>query len=273
MRRTILLLLLLAAACKKPYPQLARFEPMKIPAGNPLTEESVELGKKLFFDPRLSSDGATSCSGCHDPAHGYTVGAAGGRACPSLINAGYAKGYFWEGAPIPLEKAVQGMWTFAMVKKEDSPEKIAARVGLTPDAVANALASYIRTLVPEDAAWVRFYGGETNALSPAAQKGYEVFDAKARCTNCHSGVLLTDRLRHDIGTGKPFKTPALLNIALSAPYFHDNRVVTLEDAVDRMLAGGFEGANDPQLRKVALAPTERANLLAFLRELNTARRE
>lgn len=275
MRRTIVALLLLALACTKPeapaFPQLARFEPMKVPAENPLTPEKVELGRKLFFDTRLSADGATSCSGCHDPSHGYTVGASGGRACPSLINAGYAKGYFWEGAPIPLEKAVKGMWTFAMMPEGTDPEAIAARVGLKSDDVANALASYIRTLVPENAAWVRFYGGDATALSENARRGYEVFDARARCTNCHSGILLTDRLRHDVGTGNAYKTPTLLNIARSAPYFHDNRMATLEEAVDRMLAGGFETATpDPQLRapKKPLTPEERAQLLAFLRELN-----
>lgn len=282
MRRTTIALLLLALACTKVeapvavkpaapvFPRLARFEPMKIPAGNPLTAESVELGRKLFFDTRLSFDNATSCSGCHDPGHGYTIGASGGRACPSLINAGYAKGYFWEGVPIPLEKAAMGMWTYAMVGKQN-PEEIAKRVGLTPDGVANALASYIRTLVPENANWVRFYGGETAALSENARRGYAVFDERAHCTNCHSGVLLTDRLRHDVGTGNPFKTPTLLNIARSAPYFHDNRVATLEEAVDHMLAGGFATKTpDPQLRapKKPLTPEERADLLAFLRELN-----
>jgi cytochrome c peroxidase len=275
MRRLLFALLFLALACTKHeephFPRLARFEPMKIPANNPLTPEKVELGRKLFFDTRLSFDNATSCSGCHDPGHGYTVGASGGRACPSLINTGYAKGYFWEGAPIPLEKAVKGMWTFAMMPKGTDPDSIAARVGLKSDDVANALASYIRTLVPENAPWVRFYGGETAALSETARRGYIVFDERARCTNCHSGVLLTDRLRHDVGTGNAYKTPTLLNIARSAPYFHDNRVATLEEAVDRMLAGGFETKTpDPQLKapKTPLTAEERAALLAFLRELN-----
>lgn len=270
---------------------------MAIPADNPLTRPKVSLGRKLFADTRLSSDNSTACSGCHAPQYGFTIGAAKpvgaygiaqNRSCPSLINAGYARGYFWEGAPIPLEKAVLGMWTFVMVPKgEGRPTAGQVAEGLnndpalraefvaalgsaaTPENVAKALASYIRTLVPTDAAWVRFHDGDLAALSETARRGFEVFDRKAHCTNCHSGVLLTDRLRHDVGTGGNFKTPTLLNIGRSAPYFHDNRIPVLEDAVDRMLAGGFETKTpDPQLKPATLTAEERALLLAFLRELN-----
>jgi len=92
---------------------------------------------------------------------------------------------------------------------------------------------------------------------------------RTRCTNCHSGPLLSDRLNHDIGLDARLKTPTLLNIARSAPYFHDNRVASLEEAVDRMLGGGFSKEPlDPQLKPVTLTPEERGLLLAFLRELN-----
>jgi cytochrome c peroxidase len=261
---------------------------MRVPAGNPQTPRKAALGRKLFFDPRLSADRSTSCSGCHEPKYGYTVGAAQGRACPSLINAGYAKGYFWENVPMPLEKAVAGIWTFILVPKGEgrpTPEDVAAHLNedkalraefmavfgepATVDTIPKALASFIRTLVPSKSKWVRFYDGDTSALSADARRGYEVFDAKAHCSNCHSGVLLADRLRHDVGTGGTFKTPTLLNIARSAPYFHDNRLAVLEQAVDRMLAGGFETKTpDPQLKAVTLTADERRLLLAFLKELN-----
>ena len=305
--RNVALVLLLALACSptpqpppapRPpaWPRLARFEPMRIPADNPLTREKVALGRKLFDDPRLSSDGSTACSGCHAPRYGFTIGAAKpvgaygieqNRACPSLINAGYSRGYYWEGAPIPLEKAVLGMWKFVMIPPGEgrpTAEQVASKLNddkqlreefmtalgteATPEIVAKALASYIRTLVPTNAPWIRYYDGDENALSPTARLGYEVFDRKARCSNCHTAPLLTDRLRHDVGTGNAFKTPTLLNIGRSAPYFHDNRVATLEEAVDRMLAGGFPTKTpDPQLKAVTLTAEERAQLLAFLREL------
>jgi cytochrome c peroxidase len=305
--RKALLPLLLLIACREPveiapprppaFPQLARFEPMRVPPDNPLTPEKVALGRKLFADPRLSSDGTTACIGCHEPKYGYTIGAAKpvgaygieqNRACPSLINAGYARGYYWENAPIPLERAITGMINFILVPKgEGRPtfEQVVARLNGDADLrkefvgafgadasqenVVQALASYVRTLVPANAPWVRFHDGDVNALSERARRGYEIFDRKARCTNCHSGVLLADRLLHDVGTKGPKKTPTLLNIARSAPYFHDNRTASLEEAVDRMLAGGYPTEKpDPQLRPVTLAPEERELLLAYLAELN-----
>jgi len=296
------------------WPRLAGVEPMVIPADNPLTRKKVELGRRLFADPRLSADGTTSCTGCHDPKYGYTIGAARpiaafrqeqNRACPSLINVGYQKAFTWEGAVPTLEKAINSVWRFLLVPKgEGRPtvDDVVAKLNgdaelraqfvaafggpATPDTVVKSLASFLRTLVPSKAPWVRFWSGETSALSEKARKGYAIFDGKARCGICHSGVLLTDRLHHNAGAGKPtgdvrgrggldprdmgaFKTPTLLNIARSAPYFHDNSVPVLEQAVDTMLAGGFDAENkDPQLRAVTLTPEERELLLAFLRELN-----
>jgi cytochrome c peroxidase len=279
------------------FPTLTRFEPMRIPPDNPLTPAKVDLGRRLFADPRLSADGSTSCTGCHEPKYGYTIGAAKpvgafgieqNRACPSLINAAYANGYYWDNARVPLEKAVDGMLRFILVPKgEGRPtlEQVVAKLNddaalraafvsafgseVTVENVEKALASYIRTLVPSESAWVRFHDGDENALSEQARRGYAIFDRKARCTNCHSGPLLSDRLNHDIGLDARLKTPTLLNIARSAPYFHDNRVAVLEDAVDRMLEGGFSKEPlDPQLRPVTLTPEERDLLLAFLRELN-----
>ncbi len=309
MRSLIPLALLLSFACNrvetpKPvapkqvtFPSLARFEPMQIPADNPLTSQKVELGRKLFADPRLSADGSTACTGCHEPKYGYTIGAAKpigpygveqNRACPSLINAGYAKGYYWENAPIPLEKAIDGILKYILVPQgEGRPTVEQVMTKLNDDAslraafvsafgseanaanVTKALASYIRTLVPANSAWIRFHDGDASAFSEKARLGYAIFDRKARCTNCHSGPLLTDRLNHDIGVQGRMKTPTLLNIARSAPYFHDNRIATLEEAVDAMLGGGFPTENkDPQLKPAKLTPEERELLLAFLRELN-----
>ncbi len=285
------------AEARPTFPSLARFEPMQIPPDNPLTPAKVELGRRLFADPRLSADGSTACTGCHEPKYGYTIGAAKpvgpfgieqNRACPSLINAGYARGYYWENAPIPLEKAIDGVLRFILVPKgEGRPtlEEVTAKLNedaklraefvtafgseANPANVEKALASYIRTLVPSKSAWIRFHDGDASALTERARQGYAVFDRKARCTNCHSGPLLADRLNHDIGVEGRKKTPTLLNIARSAPYFHDNRIATLEEAVDAMLGGGFPTENrDPQLKPAKLTPEERELLLAFLRELN-----
>jgi cytochrome c peroxidase len=165
--------------------------------------------------------------------------------------------------------------------------------GCTPDNVAMAVASFMRTIVSTDAAWVRFRNGDMAALSEGAQRGYKIFDEKAKCTNCHDGVLLTDLQYHNVGIGMDaatvdpgrakvsgdekdtgaFKTPTLLDISKSAPYFHNGSVATLEEAVDLMLQGGkpnpyLDETNLADAKKANLTAEEKADLLAFLRALD-----
>jgi cytochrome c peroxidase len=293
-----------------PWPALARYEAMAIPADNPMTTEKVALGRQLFFDPRLSGDGGTACASCHRPENGFTQGrAAGGRACPTLWNVGYLDKLFWDGTATALERAAAGMWRFALAPgKAGQPgtAEVAARLAAidgyrsqfravfaedpTTENVPKALAAFLRTLVTTRARsrWLRFREGDPKGLSPAARRGFEVFDGKAGCTNCHNGVLLTDQQFHNVGIGmsaaKPdlgrghivredryrgaFKTPTLLDIPRTGPYFHDGSVATLEEAVDVMAGGGLANPSlDAALRPVTLSPDERASLIAFLREL------
>jgi cytochrome c peroxidase len=164
--------------------------------------------------------------------------------------------------------------------------------GCTPDNVPKALAAFMRTIVSTDSPWIRFRDGDTTALSEAAQRGYEVFDQKAQCSKCHAGILLTDQQFHNIGIGMDadepdlgrfrvteadrdrgaFKTPTLIDISRSAPYFHNGSVATLEEAVDLMIGGGManEWLDTANLQPAELTSEEREDLLQFLREL-TAR--
>ena len=167
--------------------------------------------------------------------------------------------------------------------------------GCTPENVVKAIAAFERTIVSteKNSAWIRFREGDQKALSAAARRGYELFRGKDGCTNCHDGLLLTDQQFHNIGIAwnpekkeftdigrfkvtnqerdkGAFKTPTLLDVARSAPYFHDGSVATLEDAVDFMLGGGRP---NPQLDSANLVPrqltsAERADLLEFLRALS-----
>lgn len=165
--------------------------------------------------------------------------------------------------------------------------------GCTPDGVSKALASFMRTIVSTaaDSAWIRFKQGDKKALNATALRGLGIFEGKARCANCHAGALLTDLQYHNTGIGMAdkepdlgrhrvtkedrdrgaFKTPTLLDISKSAPYFHNGQAKTLEEAVDLMLAGGVENQwlDTANLRPpVKLTKKERADLLAFLRSLN-----
>jgi cytochrome c peroxidase len=162
---------------------------------------------------------------------------------------------------------------------------------VTADGISKALAAFMRTIVANNSKWIRFREGNKNALSAAAQRGWAIFNGKARCTNCHAGLLLTDLQYHNAGIGMDekepdlgrhrvtkeekdkgaFKTPTLMDIRKSAPYFHNGSVATLEQAVDLMLAGGKDNQwlDTANLRPaITLTKKERADLLAFLRALD-----
>jgi cytochrome c peroxidase len=164
------------------------------------------------------------------------------------------------------------------------------REDATPENVCKAISAFERTIVAQDSAWNRFKNGNEKALSPQARRGWIVFSEKAKCTNCHDGALLTDFQYHNVGVGMEgdkaadggrfnktkeekdtgaFKTPTLLDVARSAPYFHDGSKATLEEAVDFMLNGGqknkYHDSKNLEPRKVTAQ--ERADLLAFLRSL------
>jgi cytochrome c peroxidase len=290
------------------WPALPRYEPMTIPAENAMTATKVALGKQLFFDPRMSGEGKTACASCHRPEHGFTEGAAHpGRACPTLWNAGYLDKLFWDGTAPSLERAAAGMWRFALAPgKSGQPgtaEVVARLNGIdgyraqfqsvfaeeaTTENVPKALAAFLRTLVTTRSRWLRFRDGDAKALSGNTRRGWALFDGKARCTRCHNGALLTDQQFHNAGIGmsaeKPdlgrgnivredryrgaFKTPTLVDIPRTGPYFHDGSAATLEEAVDVMAGGGRANPYlDAALTPVKLTARERAALLAFLRAL------
>ncbi len=304
------------------WPEIKSYEEMKIPADNPMTPAKVELGKQLYYDARLSGDGTRSCYSCHVQEKGLTDGkpvAVGAyevkltRSSPTMWNMGYHKEYYWDGRSQPLEAQVKAAWAggnMGAAGKDGKPStaEVCARLdkisvyaqqfqsvfgsGCTPDNAAKALAAFIRTIVStsESSAWIRFREGNQRALPPAARRGWKIFSEKAKCTNCHDGVLLTDLQYHNVGIGVndkdpdlgrfrhtkndkdkgAFKTPTLLDISKSAPYFHNGSAATLEEAVDTMLAGGIANSNldTVNLKPAKLTPKERAELLAFLRSLN-----
>src|SRR6185436_305617 len=299
---------ILTAAPPDEWPALPRYEPMAVPADNPMTAAKVALGQQLFFDPRLSGEGRMACASCHRPESGFTEGTpAGGRVCPSLWNVAYQDKLFWDGTASTLERAAAGMWRFALAPGKSgkpSTTDVAVRLGAvegyrsqfqsvfaedpTTENIPKALAAFLRTLVTTRSRWLRFRDGDQKALPRDARRGWALFDGKARCTTCHNGVLLTDQQFHNVGIGmsaeKPdlgrgnivredryrgaFKTPSLVDIPRTAPYFHDGSAATLEEAVDVMAGGGKPNPYlDPALTTAKLTARERADLLAFLRAL------
>ncbi len=308
-----------------PYapPQVPGFAEMAYPPDNPMTKAKVELGKALYYDKRLSGDGSRSCYSCHVKEKGLTDGLATAigayeakltRAAPTMWNVGYYPALYWDGRSGALEKQVLGAWgggNMGCTGKDGRPgaddcanklsdvagyktqfESVFGAGPITKENAAKAIAAFMRTIVStaERSAWVRFRQGDASAIGEDAKRGYEVFAEKAKCTNCHDGILLTDMQFHNVGIGmskpKPdvgrftvtkeekdtgaFKTPSLFDISKSAPYFHDGSVATLEEAVDLMAAGGKKNKHldTTNLKPYKLSKDEKADLVAFLRSLD-----
>ncbi len=271
-----------------------------VPSGNALTADKVRLGRRLFHDTRLSDDGSLSCASCHDPERAFSQarpvavgvhGREGTRNAPALINRAWGHSFFWDGRTASLEDQV-------LRPIEDpnelgsSAEDAARRVGLSPEELSAALASYVRTIRSGDSAFDRFAHGDESALSAEARAGLRLFRNRARCTQCHVGPLFTDELFHNTGvawfsdakrfrddgrfmvTGREkdrgaFKTPTLREVARTAPYMHDGSLATLEAVVDFYDAGGRPNPNlDAGVRPLGLTPEEKRALVAFLESLS-----
>ncbi|QDV05705.1 Cytochrome c551 peroxidase precursor [Planctomycetes bacterium Poly30] len=151
--------------------------------------------------------------------------------------------------------------------------------------IAQALASYMRTLVVTDVPFDRFLAGDSSALTAQERAGHDLFHGAARCSECHGGPLLTDfafhnigvdpvgddtgreQASHDLGDRGKWKTPGLRAVELTAPYFHDGSAATLEDVVEFYDIGGLHTAPNlaPQMVPLGLSSAEKAALVAFLK--------
>jgi cytochrome c peroxidase len=268
------------------------------PATNPLTRESVALGRKLFFDKRLSRDGTIACASCHDPARAFSDGLAvaqgingakGTRNAPALINRGYGRSFFWDGRADSLERqALQPILN--PIEMGLTEAELERRTGMKTTQVSGALASYVRTIRSGDSRFDRYAAGRAVSLNALEKTGLQLFRGKGGCSACHIGPNLTDENFHNTGvawrdghladegrfaiSGTPgnhgaFKTPTLREVARTAPYMHDGSLTTLEDVVDFYSAGGHPNPNiDSQMRQRNFSTVEKQALVAFLKTLN-----
>lgn len=213
------------AAATNP-PPLQPLPPVPVPKDNPLTEAKIELGRMLFWDPRVSGNGSTPCVSCHFPQLGWSDGNAISRGYPgtqnfrnalTVLDAAYFRHPFWEGSVDRLEVQaetagsgpVEGNADGSMMEMRlrfipEYVERFKAAFGTRwPDArdVWRAIASFERTIVTDPARvpFDRYLNGERNALSPAALRGYRLFTGKAECLRCHNGPLASDERYHSVG--------------------------------------------------------------------------
>lgn len=311
---------------KTPIPQPPKaLGALKIPEDNPLTSEKIALGQRLFFDKRLSADRSRACYSCHQNEQGtggelpLAVGAGEKqltRHAPIMWNVAYLPRFYWDGRADTLEAQATGAWAGGnmgvgkenLTKKADEigalPEYKDAFMeafptqGATPKTVAQAIASYERTLFCGDTAYDKFAAGDKSALNEEQTKGWGIFSGKGNCHSCHTPPFFSDAYiaaegaYHNTGMGiegkKPeevdvgrkkisntdtdlaaFKTPTLRNVSKSAPYFHNGSVATLEEAVRFMAGGGYKNPNlDAKLVDKKLSDDEIKSLVAFLGALD-----
>jgi cytochrome c peroxidase len=217
-----------------------------VPADNGATPERIALGRKLYFDTRLSSDGTVSCATCHDVSRGFTdrrnvsegVGDhLGRRSAPTTLNAALFQSMFWDGRAPTLEE--QAKLPILNPIEMGHPDPVSAMRAIGSDAaykdmfqkaygrapnyddLGRAIASFERTLIFLDAPFDHFVAGARDAISPAAQRGLVLFNGKARCVSCHminsSNPLGTDNLFHNIGvSARTQNFEALAGKALAA---------------------------------------------------------
>jgi len=206
-----------------------------VPGDNPQTPEKIALGDKLFHDARFSTTGEVSCSTCHKVEKAFTdsplqvsegiLKLTGTRNAPTVINAAYFNTMFWDGRSPSLED--QAMHPFVnpveMGLKDHEPilklvrsdpeytkafQNVFAKSGdaVTMTEVTQAIAAFERTQIAGDSPFDRwYYKGEKDALTPAQQRGFELFVGDGRCVSCHvieqTQALFTDNRFHNIGVG------------------------------------------------------------------------
>jgi cytochrome c peroxidase len=268
-----------------------------VPEANPLTREKILLGRRLFFDKKLSRDGSLSCASCHEPKHAFSDGRAvargihgaeGLRNTPALINRGYGSHFFLDGRASSLESQALEPILNPIELGLTQPE-LQQRTGLKATEVVAALATYVRTIRSGGSRFDRYSAGESRAVNQLEKEGMRIFRGKGRCNACHVGPNFTDEQFHNTGvawrdgrfddegrfsvTRNPldhgaFKTPTLREIARTAPYMHDGSIATLEQVINFYSDGGRQNPSlDAQIRPRNLTSEEQLALTAFLRTL------
>lgn len=262
---------LIGSAVAEPLPTSA-----PQPADNPSTPAKVELGRRLYFDPRLSADGTVSCSSCHGldtggvdgkPVSTGVGGKPGGRNAPTVWNAAFNSTQFWDGRAASLEEQAVGPVTnpveMAMPggeavteRLQAIPEYVAAFAAVFPDDpqpslpnVGRAIAAFERTLITPGSAYDRSEQGDRTALTAQQQRGLATF-TEVGCVACHSGPAFNGpQPSLPTGTGFYQRFPTHTDNPLVARYALDQdqgRYEVTQQEADRHMF------KVPTLRNVAL---------------------
>jgi cytochrome c peroxidase len=317
-----------AAHSPAPTPLEAAAEPFVLPLGlpsvpwpadNPYSSKKAALGKLLYFDKRLSSDGTVSCASCHVPEYAYTDGKAlsvginghlGTRNAPTVVNAAYQSHLFWDGRAASLEEQCLGPLANPKEMTDDRDvhlahrnchERILAIPGyrllffeafgsetFSMKEVAQAMATFERTLLSGNAPFDRYRAGDHSSMSILQIQGLAVFE-RVGCANCHGGFNFTDGRFVNIGVGMDkehpdlgryeiskeerdrgaFKIPTLREVAHTAPYMHDGSLKTLAEVVEYYNSGGTSNSHlSPLMQPLKLSDEDKKALMCFMEALS-----
>lgn len=306
----------------KPLPLIPPY-----PSENPFSEDKRALGEKLFNDPRLSLSNQIACASCHDKELGFADNksvsyghnrAQGKRNSPSVVMGAFGTHKFWDGRASSLES--QSLFPIADPKEmafsadkaarklnkikeyKDEFKKAFGTKTITKELLAQAIATYERSLMPPQNRFDRFLLGNAKVLNDEEVLGLHLFRTKARCMNCHNGVAFSDDRFHNLGlhyygrekyedlgryevTKNPsdvgkFKTPSLRWVSKTAPYMHNGLFPHLRGTINAYNAGMANPspneeiaynppfpASDELLQKLDLTQEEIVALEAFLKAL------
>ncbi|GHG67133.1 methanobactin export MATE transporter MbnM [Comamonas sp. JC664] len=262
----------------------AGFPTPRVPADNPMTEAKVALGRRLFYDVRLSQNGTQSCGSCHEQARAFTdglvapVGSTGQqhrRNSQGLANVVYATSFTWANPTLtslesqalvplfgkePVELGFGDRQDELLERLRSDPELVAAFAKAFPEApepvsvatLARALASFQRSLISGNAPFDRYvYGNDASALSREARRGMELFfSERLECDHCHSGFNFQDATVHEATSEPilPFHNTGLYNEDGQGTYpAEDPGLIELTGRAEDM--GRFRA---PSLRNVAV---------------------
>jgi cytochrome c peroxidase len=299
------------------------------------TKERIELGRKLFYDPVLSATKKRTCASCHKQELAFTDGLKTAlavdektyllRNTPTLWNSALQKKQFYDSRTSVLEnqlsdvvhnqEEMKGSLKESVTVLQNQPVYTRMFAEAYPDEndrinqynIANAISSYIRSLISFNSDFDKYMRGDENKLSAAAKKGFNLFMGKAKCATCHfiplfngltppffgeseSEVLGVPKIKNknapvpDDDKGKylftkspvhlySFKTPTLRNISLTAPYMHNGVYTTLEEVMEFYNNGGGKGLKiaPPNqtlpFDKLNLSAKEVNDIIAFMKTL------
>lgn len=214
----------LVSATAADVPPLAPLGDPPIPADNPQSDAKVELGKMLFWDPRVGGDASTACVTCHEPDQGWGFNDSLSRGYPAtvhwrnsqtVVNSAYLSKLFWAGAASSLEKQAPSAAKGAVAGNGEN-DVMETRLAFIPEYrkrfkeifgtewpvigdAWRAIAAFERTMIHNDTPVDRYLKGDEAALTDQQKAGMELFNGKAGCIQCHNGALASDEKYYNLG--------------------------------------------------------------------------